>query len=430
MNLHIVDRRLAGKNKSIGNKERFLRRYKGHIKEAVERELSSKKIGDIGDIDVFIPKKDLSQPIFNHASSGGIRETVHPGNKEYVKGDRIAKPQGGKGKGVGSGSGGDGEDMDNFGFQMSRKQVFEMLFANCGLPNMAKEYFLGDSKYKLQRTGTVKSGSANNLDIVRTARAALARRMIFNAPIKRELDKLKTDFEAAESHENRKFILDQINALKERPKAPFLDPIDQRFRNRTRVPTPQAKAVFFRIMDVSGSMEQQQKNDAKLFFMLVGLMLDREYEHIEIVNIRYHSKATECDEDNFFYNPETGGTEVAPALRLMEDIIEARYPSHEWNIYGGLITDGDTGNSNDEKSTTEILPRLVALCQHFFYVELKDRENDLGKILKESLSGFKNVSMKTRVNRGNLGEVFKGFFEKRGLHQESRPTFHYATNEI
>ena len=40
MALHIIDRRLAGKNKSVGNRERFLRRYKDQIAEAVRRAVS------------------------------------------------------------------------------------------------------------------------------------------------------------------------------------------------------------------------------------------------------------------------------------------------------------------------------------------------------------------------------------------------------
>ena len=85
----IIDRRLAGKNKSIGNRERFLRRHKEQIREAVKRAIDGRSISDVerGE-DIHIPKKDLSEPVFGHGQ-GGMRETVHPGNKEYVQGDRI-----------------------------------------------------------------------------------------------------------------------------------------------------------------------------------------------------------------------------------------------------------------------------------------------------------------------------------------------------
>ena len=85
---HIIDRRLAGKNKSIGNRERFLRRYKEQIKEAVKRAVDGRGIRDIeqGE-EIHIPKRDINEPVFGHGQ-GGVREIVHPGNKEYVRGDR------------------------------------------------------------------------------------------------------------------------------------------------------------------------------------------------------------------------------------------------------------------------------------------------------------------------------------------------------
>ena len=109
MALHIVDRRLAGKNKSIGNRERFLRRYQTQIREAVREAMAGRNIRDIRQSQsVTIPRKDISQPVFGHGS-GGVRDSVHPGNKDYLRGDHIARPQPG-----GKGSGGQASDGDNF----------------------------------------------------------------------------------------------------------------------------------------------------------------------------------------------------------------------------------------------------------------------------------------------------------------------------
>ena len=87
----IIDRRLAGKNKSIGNRERFLRRYKEQIRDAVKRAIDGRGIRDIerGE-DIHIPKRDLSEPVFGHGQ-GGVREVVHPGNKDFIRGDRIER---------------------------------------------------------------------------------------------------------------------------------------------------------------------------------------------------------------------------------------------------------------------------------------------------------------------------------------------------
>ena len=102
MALHIVDRRLAGKNKSIGNRERFLRRHQEQIREAVRKAVTGRGIRDMEQAEnVSIPKKDISEPFFHHGK-GGVHDTVHPGNKDYLRGDRIQRPDGG---GQGSGKG-------------------------------------------------------------------------------------------------------------------------------------------------------------------------------------------------------------------------------------------------------------------------------------------------------------------------------------
>ena len=87
----VIDRRLSGKNKSIGNRERFLRRYREQIKDAVRKAVGDRSIKDIeAGADITIPKRDVSEPTFSHAP-GGSREMVHPGNQEYLRGDRIQR---------------------------------------------------------------------------------------------------------------------------------------------------------------------------------------------------------------------------------------------------------------------------------------------------------------------------------------------------
>ena len=47
----VIDRRLSGKNKSIGNRERFLRRYREQIRDAVRKA--------VGDGNAAYPKGPL-----------------------------------------------------------------------------------------------------------------------------------------------------------------------------------------------------------------------------------------------------------------------------------------------------------------------------------------------------------------------------------
>src|SRR3569833_2245443 len=98
---YLIDRRMQSKNKTAVNRERFLRRYKGQIKQAVERAIKGRSITDIaGGEKVSIPAKDESEPNFGHAR-GGRWEAVSPGIKDFIKGDKVNRPKGGSGSGKG-----------------------------------------------------------------------------------------------------------------------------------------------------------------------------------------------------------------------------------------------------------------------------------------------------------------------------------------
>ncbi|RYH21024.1 MAG: DUF444 family protein, partial [Alcaligenaceae bacterium] len=91
----LIDRRLNGRNKSAANRERFLRRYKAQIRHAVHGMIRDRSIKDMdqgGNVD--LPARDISEPSFHHAA-GGDREVVHPGNREFARGDTIDRPRGG-----------------------------------------------------------------------------------------------------------------------------------------------------------------------------------------------------------------------------------------------------------------------------------------------------------------------------------------------
>lgn len=91
----LIDRRLNGRNKSAVNRERFLRRYKDQIRKAVQDLIRERSISDMdqgGEIN--LPARDISEPSFRHGE-GGDREIVHPGNREFAKGDTFDRPQGG-----------------------------------------------------------------------------------------------------------------------------------------------------------------------------------------------------------------------------------------------------------------------------------------------------------------------------------------------
>lgn len=89
-----IDRRLNGKNKSMVNRQRFLRRYKAQIKQSISEAINKRSVTDIDSGEsVSIPTEDISEPMF-HQGRGGLRHRVHPGNDHFVQNDRIERPQG------------------------------------------------------------------------------------------------------------------------------------------------------------------------------------------------------------------------------------------------------------------------------------------------------------------------------------------------
>ncbi len=89
-----IDRRLNGKNKSMVNRQRFLRRYKAQIKQSISEAINKRSVTDVDSGEsVSIPTEDISEPMF-HQGRGGLRHRVHPGNDHFVQNDRIERPQG------------------------------------------------------------------------------------------------------------------------------------------------------------------------------------------------------------------------------------------------------------------------------------------------------------------------------------------------
>jgi len=422
---HIVDRRLAGKNKSIGNRERFLRRYKDQVKEAVKRAIDGRGIRDIerGE-DIHIPKRDISEPVFGHGP-GGVREIVHPGNKEYIQGDRIERPKGGQGSGSGKGQASDsGEGEDDFVFALSKEEFMQVFFEDLALPHLIRTQLAEVPEYKTHRAGYTSDGTPNNLHVVRSMRGALGRRIALGASSRRTVKELEAELAdcrstlqpgdaVAEAHILR--LVEEIEQLKGRvERIPFLDPIDLRFRSRVKVPVPTSKAVMFCLMDVSGSMDEGRKELSKRFFILLYMFLTRHYEKIDLVFIRHHTQASEVDEQNFFHARETGGTVVSSALVLMEEIIRARYSPEEWNIYGAQASDGDNWHHDSGRCRELLSDKLLPLVRYFAYVQVAEEEQNLWEEYTQLQAAHKHFAMKKATSADQIYPVFRDLFKKEG----------------
>nr|WP_156605892.1 YeaH/YhbH family protein [Burkholderia pseudomallei] len=408
---------MAGKNKSIANRERFLRRVKNYIRRAVSDAVRDRSIKDIQSTQsITIPRKDIAEPTFRHGP-GGKRELVHPGNADYVRGDKIPRPPGGAGGG-GSQASNEGEGQDDFVFELSREEFMQYFFDDLELPRLVKTHLLTVPSWKNVRAGWAAEGTPNNIDVVRSLRSALGRRIALGSPLVNELRELEEKLVALkdEPGDHRVEIAqleEAIHHLKGRIwRIPFIDPFDLRYVNRVKMPQPSSQAVMFCLMDVSGSMDEQRKDLAKRFFILLYLFLKRNYERIEVVFIRHHTRAEEVDEDTFFHSTESGGTVVSSALELMRKVMEERYSPTEWNIYGAQASDGDNWTDDSPKCRKILDEDILTKVRYFAYIQVTPEEQNLWLEYAQLALSQPHLAMKKVESAADIYPVFRELFEK------------------
>ncbi|HPI59402.1 YeaH/YhbH family protein [Zoogloea sp.] len=419
--VRIIDRRFDSKNKSAVNRQRFMRRFKGQIREAVADAIAGRSIKDLDNGEsVSIPSKDLSEPQFHHGR-GGIWETVFTGNDQFSSGDQINRPQGGGGGGSGKGKASkDGEGEDDFVFNLSREEFLDVFFDDLALPNLVKTQLARIQEYKNQRAGFTNDGTPANINVVRSLRGALGRRLALASPYQgrlRELQKQIAELLETRPEDDPEIIRlkDEIGILRAKIEAiPFIDSFDLRYNNRIKIPKPTTQAVMFCIMDVSGSMDEGKKATAKRFFMLLYLFLTRTYEHIEVVFIRHHTVAKEVNEEDFFHSRESGGTVVSSAIELMKEILHQRYLNGAWNVYGAQASDGDNWE-NDSPHCRELLSTaILPFLQYFAYIEITPGEpQNLWREYEKLVGAHANFAMQHIEGLPDIYPVFRELFKKK-----------------
>jgi uncharacterized sporulation protein YeaH/YhbH (DUF444 family) len=373
-----IDRRLNPKDKSLGNRQRFLRRARGELKRSLHERFRDGKIADIDtEQSVSIPDGGTDEPRFEEAGDSGYRRHVLPGNREFVTGDRIAKPGGGNG----AGSNPSREiSEDHFRFMLSREEVLELFFEDLELPDMVKLNLKEVLAFRPRRAGFAATGSPTNINVGRTMRNSLGRRLALKRPkndelreIEEELEKLETGRQTEAARARIALLRAELERLERRRKViAYVDPVDIRFNRFEAQPVLNANAVMFCLMDVSGSMGEREKDLAKRFFVLLHLFLKRRYARTEIVFIRHTHEAQEVDEETFFYSTQSGGTVVSTALEEMRRVIDERYPASDWNIYAAQASDGDNFVSDSQHCIELLDEAIMPLCQYFAYVEIID----------------------------------------------------------
>lgn len=426
----IIDRRLNQGQKNLGNRQRFIRRARDQIKKSIRENLGNRKISDTSSGEqVKIPIDTIREPSFGHDWQSGKNNRVLPGNKDYVPDDQIPRPKGG-GSGRGRGqepSDSDETGEDDFVFSLSKEEFYDLFFDDLELPDMIRKQLKQSNTWVTRREGISTAGNPSNLNVVRTMKQSLGRRIILRKPHEREISELEQQLQDPNlTEEQRAHIEQQLQMLRKKVRAvSYVDPIDLRYNVFNRKNVPSTTAVMFCVMDVSGSMDEHKKEMAKRFFMLLYLFLQKKYENVILEFVRHHTEAERVDEQTFFYDQLTGGTKVSSALKLTHEIITQDYDPNLYNIYICQASDGDNWDNDNQVCKEMLQQQLLPLAQYMAYVEISD-PRDLSEypLLQYSYTRLYQTYEKVAAENAKLQvarvweasdiyKVFRELFEKK-----------------
>lgn len=335
-------------NKIEQDHHRFRQIVRGKIRKDLRRFISRGEfIGKEGDRLVSIPVHDIDIPTFRYGdNSGGVG--MGPGDE----GDPA-------GQGKGKGQGGDQPGRHIVEVDVSLEELADILGEELQLPRIEPR---GQHKITTTRdkySGIRNTGPASLRHFKRSYREALKRQLALGA-------------------------YDPAN--------PVIIPIkrDLRFRSWQEVKKPQSNALIVYMMDVSGSMGDEQKELVRLQAFWIDTWLRRNYEGIESRYIVHDVVATEVDRATFFSIREDGGTRISSAFTKCHELLEQHYDPADWNIYLFHFSDGDNSSESDNRHCVQILEEeLLPVCNLFGYVQVASPygSGSFINVLREAFAG-------------------------------------------
>lgn len=315
-------------NKIEQDHQRFRQIVRGKIRKDLRRFLSrGDMIGQQGDKAVSIPIHDIDIPTFRYGdNSTGV------GMGEGEEGEAVGR--GGKTPG------GEDEGKHILEVQVSLEELADILGEELELPRIKPRGEHTVSTVRDKYTGIRPIGPASLRHFKRTYREALKRQMM------------------AGTYD---------------PDNPVIIPIkrDLRFRSWNEVKKPQSNAVIVYMMDVSGSMGDEQKELVRLEAFWIDTWLRRNYEGIESRYIVHDVRAGEVDKQTFFTLREDGGTRISSAFELCKEILDEHYDPALWNIYLFHFSDGDNSSEADNRTCVTLLDQhLLPRSNMFGYCQV------------------------------------------------------------
>jgi hypothetical protein len=331
---------------------RFKAIIRGKIKEELRKYIShGELIGKKGKHLISIPIPQVRIPTFRYGE--GDKAGVGQG-----EGD-VGTPVSEEDSGVGIGGAGSEPGHHLLEVDVTLEELAQILGEGLELPKIkpkGKSTILAD---KTKYTGISKAGPESLRHFKRTFKEALKRELALG-------------------------IYD--------PKNPMIIPVreDKRYRSWKIKELPQNNAVIIYMMDVSGSMGDEQKEIVRTEAFWIDTWLQSQYKKLETRYIVHDAAAKEVDRETFFHIKESGGTKISSAFILCNEMINKDYNPIEWNIYPFHFSDGDNWGSEDTNKCVELLKGdLLSKINVFCYGQVKSAYGS-GQFKKDLDDHFKD----------------------------------------
>jgi sporulation protein YhbH len=357
-------------------------RHKERIKEAIKQNLPNivseeNIILSDGKHIIKVPIRSLEEYRFRYDDDSGKQAGSGDGNSKV--GDVLGRAGNSQGPGKGkAGPAGEEPGVDYYEAEVSVDEIAALIFEDLGLPNLQEKRLQQIESDAIRFTDVRKKGTLPNLDKRRSLKENIKR-----------------------------------NASKGNPHVGNFIPDDLRFKTwETRIEY-QSNAVVIAMMDVSGSMGEFEKYIARSFYFWMVRFLRTKYSNVQIVFISHHTEAREVTEEEFFHKGESGGTQVSSAYNLALEIIRARYPSVDWNIYPFHFSDGDN-LPWDNDLCVDLVRHMMAESNIFGYGEIREGYRGASSTLMSAFSKVEDpkfVSV-TISDKSAVYPALKKFFSK------------------
>jgi uncharacterized sporulation protein YeaH/YhbH (DUF444 family) len=324
-------------NRIEQDRKRFEDIIRGRIKKDLQRHITrGEMIGKRGGEVVSIPVPSIDPPRFRHGSreQGGVGQG--PGD--------VGTPLGG-GAQPGAGGAGAGEDAAEHlrEVELTIDELTTLLGEELQLPRIEPKGTQSIHSTRGRYTEIRRVGPESLRSFRRTYRAALKR---------------------------------QVAAGTYNPRRPMVVPVreDMRYRSWKNVPTPIANAVVIYMMDVSGSMSDEQKEIVRVESFWLDNWIRRHYDGLDTRYVIHDAAAREVDRETFFTTREAGGTKISSAYELAVHIMERDYPAEDWNVYLFHFSDGDNwGGGDNEKCFRLLREKMLPVANLFGYGQVESR---------------------------------------------------------